>query len=80
MEESKIIFQEDKLLSGQVKLKEDEYLPKECFITNLRIETKENDKKPPIRIQQKQSEWRGIGKSANFDPNYFSRAKYDPNN
>ncbi|KAF8095575.1 hypothetical protein N665_0330s0056 [Sinapis alba] len=41
MEESKIIFQEDKLLSGQVKLKEDEYLPKECFITNLRIETKE---------------------------------------
>ncbi|CAF2247848.1 unnamed protein product [Brassica napus] len=46
MEESKIIFQEDKLLSGQVKLKEDEYLPKECFITNLRIETKENDKKP----------------------------------
>ncbi|RID50981.1 hypothetical protein BRARA_H01676 [Brassica rapa] len=60
MEESKIIFQEDKLLSGQVKLKEDEYLPKECFITNLRIETKENDKKPPIWIQQKQSEWRGI--------------------
>ncbi|ESQ53441.1 hypothetical protein EUTSA_v10026832mg [Eutrema salsugineum] len=41
MEESKNIFQEDKLLSAQVKLKGDEYLPKECFITNLRIETKE---------------------------------------
>lgn len=41
MEESKIIFQEDKLLSGQMKLKEDEYLPKEYVITNLRIETKE---------------------------------------
>lgn len=41
MEESKIIFQEDKLLSGQAKLEGDEYLLKECFITNLRIETKE---------------------------------------
>lgn len=41
MEESKKLFQEDKLLSGQVKVKGDEYLPKECFITKLRIETKE---------------------------------------
>ena len=48
MEESKIIFQEDKLLSGQVKLKEDEYLPKECFITNLRIETKESTTRKDI--------------------------------
>ena len=40
MEESKEIFQEGKLLSGKMKLKGDEYLPKECFITKLRIETK----------------------------------------